>query len=69
MLKDDLEENNLTISDIFQFEIDKAIETGNINYIKQAITQYGNLVSQNDLLVANKIIIQLIEEKIEEINI
>ena len=69
MIEKDLEENNLTISDIFQFEIDKAIETGNINYIKQAITKYGNLVSQNDLLVANKIIIQLIEEKIEEINI
>ena len=68
MLKEDLEENNLTISDIFQFEIDKSIETGDINYIKKAIKQYGNLVSQNDLLVANKIIMQLIEEKIEEIN-
>lgn len=69
MLEKDLEENNLTISDIFQFEIDKAIETGNINYIKQAITKYGNLVSPKDLIVANKIIMQLIEEKIEEINI
>ena len=69
MLGESLEENNLTISDIFQFEIDKAIETGDINYIKQAITKYGNYVSPNDLKVANKIIIQLIEEKIEEINI
>lgn len=36
MLKEDLEENNLTISDIFQFE-NKSIETGDINYIKKAI--------------------------------
>ena len=69
MLQDNLEENNITISDIFQFEIDKAIETGDINYIKQAITKYRNQVSQNTLLIANKIMIQLIEEKIEEIKI
>lgn len=69
MKKEELEKNNLTISDIFQFEIDRSIETGDIKYIKQAIAQYGNLVSQNDLIVANKIIMQLIEEKIEEINI
>ena len=59
-----LNENpNDTIQDIFIYEIDKAIETGNINFIRNAIKDFGHLIDHSYIEWANSISIQIVEEK------
>jgi len=65
-----LNENpNDTIQDIFIYEIDKAIETGNINFIRNAIKDFGHLIDHSYIEWANSISIQIVEEKIEDMDI
>ena len=65
-----LNENpNDTIQDIFIYEIDKAIETGNINFIRNAIKDFGHLIDHSYVEWANSISLQIVEEKIEDMDI
>ena len=57
-------DNNL---DIFLHEVDKSIDSGNVLYIKNAIKIYGNFIDKHYIDWANSIVLQIIEEKIENI--
>ena len=66
----ELEENpNDTIQDIFHYEVEKAIDNGNINIIKNAIKDYGHLLDHSYITWANSISLQIVEEQIEEMEI
>ena len=58
--------SNDTPEDKFMYLIDLAIEYGNINYIKIAINNYKDIINYNYILNANKIMMELLEEKVEE---
>lgn len=65
-----LNENpNDTIQDIFHFEIETAIDTGNINVIRKAISDYGHLLDNSYIVWANNIMIEMLEEQMEEVEI
>ena len=65
-----LNENpNDTIQDIFHYEIETAIDTGNINIIKNAISDYGNLLDNSYIVWANRIMVQMLEEQMEDIEL
>ena len=52
----ELEENpNDTIQELFHYEVEKAIDTVNINIIKNAIKDYGNLLNKSYIHWANLI--------------
>tara|TARA_B100000900_G_scaffold400030_1_gene403228 strand:- start:905 stop:1102 length:198 start_codon:yes stop_codon:yes gene_type:complete len=52
--------------DDFLYQIDLSIQTGNINYIKNAIKQYKGLLSEYYIDWANRIIIELIEDSMND---
>jgi len=53
--------------DLFLNEIDKAISSGNIIYIRKAINLYETIIDKSYILWANNIALQIIEEKYEDI--
>jgi len=55
--------------DIFLYEIDKSIDSGNVMSIKNAIKNYGNFIDKMYIDWANLIILEIIEEKMEDIAI
>ena len=61
--------NNLTYQDLFIFEIEKAIETGDIKIIKEAINDYNSLIDKSYIEWANSIILQIVEESIADMNL
>lgn len=64
------EENpNDSIEEIFHYEVEKAIDSGDINIIKNAIQEYGHLINHSYTVWANSIIFQIIQEKIEDITL
>ena len=66
----ELEENpNDTIQELFHYEVEKAIDKGNINIIKNAIKDYGHLLDHSYITWANSISLQIVEEQIEEMEI
>ena len=63
-----LNENpNDTIQDMFHFEVETAIDTGNINVIRKAISDYGHLLDKSYIVWANNIMIEMLEEQMEDI--
>ena len=62
-------DSNDTIYDAFLFEIDRAIEYGDPNILKNAINIYKNNISETYIKMAEKIYITLVEEKIESMEI
>ena len=50
----------------FLYQIDLSIQTGNINYIKNAVKKYKNVLNEYYINWANNIIIQLTQEAIDE---
>ena len=65
-----LNENpNDTIQDMFHFEIETAIDTGNINIIRNAINDYGHLLDNSYIVWANHIMIEILEEQMEDIEL
>jgi hypothetical protein len=58
-------QNYESILDIFLDEIDKAITSGNITYVKTAIKKYENFIDKSYILWANSIALELVEEKLE----
>lgn len=65
-----LNENpNDTIQDMFHFEIETAIDTGNINIIRNAINDYGHLLDNSYIVWANRVMIEMLEEQMEDIQL
>lgn len=65
-----LNENpNDTIQDLFHYEIETAIDKGDINIIKNAINNYKDLLDNSYIVWANNIIIQMLEEQMDEVEI
>ena len=60
---------NDIVEEIFHYEVEKAIDKGNINIIKNAIKDYGHLLDQSYIRWANNISLQIVEEQIEEMEI
>jgi len=60
---------NDTIADMFHFEVETAIDTGNINVIRKAISDYGHLLDKSYIAWANNIIIEMLEEQMEDIEL
>lgn len=58
-----------TCLDIFMNEVDKAINSGNVMSIKNAIKNYGNFIDKSYIDWANLIVLEIIEEKMEDIDI
>lgn len=58
--------SNDTPEDQFMYLIDLAIEYGKIDYIKVAISKYKHLINSSYIFNANRIMMQLLEEQIEE---
>lgn len=59
--------SNVTIYDDFLDCVDKSIITGNTTYIENALKQYGNQLHPESIKMASSIIIQILEEKMEDI--
>lgn len=57
---------NDTPQDQFMHLINLAIEYGNIDYIKQGINEYKNIIDNSYIENANNIMMQILEEQIEE---
>ena len=63
-----IQSNKLILDlDLFLCEIDKAISTGNIRYIRNAITKYENIIDKSYILWASSIALQIVEEQLGEI--
>ena len=68
-IDDDWENSNDTIPEKFHYEIERGIDTGNIDIIKHAISCYKDLIDKNYIVWANSIIFQMVEEKMEDITL
>ena len=60
---------NDSIEDIFHYEVETAIDRGDINIIKNAITNYSHLLDNSYIVWANNIIIEMLEEQMEDIEL
>ena len=58
-----------TCLDIFMNEVDKAINSGNVMSIKNAIKNYGNFIDKSYIDWANLIVLEILDEKMEDIAI
>ena len=58
--------DNDIAEDDFIYQIDLSIETGNINYIKTAVKKYKGLLSVYYIDWANKIMMDLIQESVDD---
>jgi hypothetical protein len=61
--------NNDVYIDLFLHEVEKTINSGNIIYIKNAIYNYSNYIDTNTINWANSLILEIIQEKIETIEL
>ena len=55
--------------DLFLYEKDKTITSGNIIYIKKAIINYSNYIDISYITWANSLILEIIQEKLESIEL
>ena len=55
--------------DLFLYEADKTITSGNIIYIKKAIISYSNYIDISYITWANSLILEIIQEKLEYIEL
>lgn len=67
MNNSNMDDSNDTIQEKFMYEIEKAIEYGNCNIIRDAIKKYGSLLNKSYIEHAERIYQELIEEKFEEL--
>jgi hypothetical protein len=61
--------NNYEYIDLFLLEVDKTIISGNIIYIKNAIISYSNYIDISYISWANSLILEIIQEKLEYIEL
>jgi len=59
--------SNVTIYDDFLDSVDKSIISGDISYIENALRTYGNQLHPESVKMASTIIVQILEEKMEDI--
>lgn len=64
-----MESSNDSYIDAFLYEIDRAVETGNIDYICNAIKLYKSNIDKQYIEMAQNMLEYLIEEKIESITL
>ena len=65
-----LNENpNDTPQDMFHYEIETAINQGDINIIKKAINDFKHLLDNSYIVWANRIMIEMLEEQMEDIEL
>ena len=64
-----MEPDNYTMYDDFLHYIDLSIETGDINYVKEAIIKYKGILNEYYIDWGNRIIIELTTESIEEMTL
>ena len=62
-------ENSNNYIDLFLHEVDKTIDSGNIIYIKKAIINYSNYIDINYIIWANSLILEIVQEKLENIEL
>ena len=62
-------ENSNNYIDLFLHEVDKTIDSGNIIYIKKAIIIYSNYIDINYIIWANSLILEIVKEKLENIEL
>ena len=65
--EDEDENPNDSIEEMFHYEVEKAIDSGDINIIKNAINDYGHLINKSYIEWANSIAFEIVEEKMEDI--
>ena len=61
--------DNSNIYEHFTIIANYTIETGNPKYLEQYIKKYRKLLNKSHIEMANNIIFQLTEEKLEDMNI
>ena len=61
-----MEQTNTDAAYDFLYQIDLSIQSGNINYIRNAIKNYQGILSEYYIDWGNRIIMQLTEESINE---
>ena len=61
--------SNDTIFDQFLYEIDRAVETGNLDIIKHAVNKYRPHLSKNYIKMAESMYFTLLEEKVDAMSI
>jgi hypothetical protein len=61
--------NNDEYIDLFLYEIDKSIASGNIIYIKNAIINYSKYIDISYINWANSLILEIVLEKLEYIEL
>ena len=57
---------NDTLQDKFLYEIDKSIESGDINYIRNAIKNFKYKIDEKYITMANNMLIEILNEKIDD---
>ena len=62
-------ENSNNYIDLFLCEVDKTINSGNIIYIKKAIINYNNYIDISYIIWANSLILEIVQEKLENIEL
>ena len=60
---------NYKYIDLFLQEADKTITSGNIIYIKNAIINYSNYIDISYITWGNSLILEIIQEKLEHIEL
>ena len=60
---------NDTVFDQFLYEIDRAVENGNLDIIKDAINRYRPYLSKNYIKMAESMYFTLLEEKVDAMSI
>ena len=67
MENSNMENSNDTIQEKFHYEIEKAINNGDVKIISNAINKYNNYIDKSYIIWANSIIFQILEEKMDDI--
>ena len=62
-------ENSNNYIDLFLCEVDKTINSGNIIYIKKAIINYNKYIDISYIIWANSLILEIVQEKLENIEL
>lgn len=68
-MDDPIFQENATIYDDFFEQIDKSIITGDISYIQNALKMYGSQLHEDSVRMAVRLIFELLDEKIAELEI
>ena len=68
-MDDPIFQENATIYDDFFEQIDKSIITGDVSYIQNALKMYGSQLNEDSVRMAARLVFELLDEKIADIEI